>query len=86
MNSPRPPYAQVGLWCTFQQASLGPFSAVFTIKLPVELLRALFPLVHGGGHTTNVIDVVSQDYKPCRVQQWCTQAPRDERCANLTKH
>ena len=41
-------------------------SAVFTIKFPVETPRALFPLVHGGGHTTNVIGVISQDYKLLR--------------------
>ena len=26
----------------------------------------LFPPVHGGGHTTNAVGVVSQDYKPLR--------------------
>ena len=61
-------------------------SAVFTIKHPAKTPWALFPSVHGGGHTTNAVDVISQDYKPRRVQQWCTQAPRDERCANVTKH
>ena len=38
--------------------------AVFTIKLPAKTLRALFPPIHGGGHTTNVVDVMSQDFKP----------------------
>ena len=38
--------------------------AVFTIKLSAELPRALFPPVHGGGHTINVVGVISQDYKP----------------------
>ena len=58
---------------------------IFTIKLPAELSRALFPPVHGGSHTTNGVGVVSQDYKPRRVQQWCAQAPSGKRCANLTK-
>jgi hypothetical protein len=40
--------------------------AVFTIKLPAETPRALFPPVHGGGHTTNAVGVISQDYKPLR--------------------
>ena len=53
------PHVQVGLRC----ASLGPLPAVFTIKLLTELPRALFPSVHGGGHTTNVVGVISQDYK-----------------------
>jgi hypothetical protein len=80
------PQAQVGLRCAFRQASPGPLPAVFTIKLSVKTLQALFPPVHGGGHTTNVVGVVSQDYKPCRVQQWCTQASSGKRYANLTKH
>ena len=75
-------HVQVGLWC----ASPGPLPAVFTIKLSAEPPRALFPLLHGGGHTTNTVGVVSQDYKPHRVQQWCAQAPSGKRCANLTKH
>ena len=54
------PHAQVGLWC----ASPGPLPTVFTIKLPAKTPRALFPSVHGGGHTTNMVGVVSQDYKP----------------------
>ena len=40
--------------------------AVFTIKLPAETPRALFPPVHGGGHTTNAVGVISQDFKPLR--------------------
>ena len=79
-------HAQVGLQCAFWQASPKPLPAVFTIKLPVEPPRALFPLVHGGGHTTNMVGVISQDYKPLQCKQWCTQAPRGKRCANLTKH
>ena len=63
------PHAQVGPWCAFRQASPGPLPTIFTIKLPVEPLWALFPSVHSGGHTTTV-GVVSQDYKPRRVQTW----------------
>ena len=37
---------------------------VFTIKLPAKMPRALFPPVHGGGHTINVVGVISQDFKP----------------------
>ena len=39
---------------------------VFTIKLPVKTPRTLFPPVHGGGHTTNAVGVISQDFKPLR--------------------
>ena len=60
------PHAQVGLRCGFWQASPGPLPAVFTIKAPVEPPRALFPLVHSGGHTTNAVGVISHDYKPLR--------------------
>ena len=28
--------------------------------------QALFPLVHNGSHTTNVVGMISQDYKPLR--------------------
>ena len=59
-------HAQVGLWCAFWQASLRSLSAVFTIKLPTETPWALFPSVHGGGHTTNAVGVISQDYKTLR--------------------
>ena len=62
--APGLPHAQVGLWCVFRQASLGPLPAVFTIKLLAKPLRALFPLVHSGGHTTNAVGLISQDYKP----------------------
>ena len=55
-------HAQVGLRC----ASPGPLPTVFTIKFPVEPPRALFPPVHGGGHTTNTVGVISQDYKLLR--------------------
>ena len=54
---------QVGLRYAFWQASPEPLLAIFTIKLPAETSQALFPLVHGGGHTTNAVGVVSQDYK-----------------------
>ena len=40
--------------------------AVFTIKLPTETPRALFPPVHGGDHITTAVGVISQDYKPLR--------------------
>ena len=69
------PHAQMGLRRAFRQASPGPLPAVFTIKLPSEPPRALFPSVHGGGHTTNAVGVISQDYKPHRVQTQCAQAP-----------
>ena len=62
--APGIPHVQVGLRCAFRQASSGPLPAVFTIKLSAELSRALFPFVHGGGHTTNTVGVISQDYKP----------------------
>ena len=58
------PHAQVGLWCAFWQTSPGPLLTVFTIKLPAEPPWALFPLVHGGGHTINEVGVNSQDYMP----------------------
>jgi hypothetical protein len=61
--APGLPHAQVGLWCAFWQASLGPLPSVFTIKLLGEPLRALFPSVHGGSHTTNAVGMISQDYK-----------------------
>ena len=40
--------------------------AVFTIKLPAKPPRTLFPSVHGGGHTTNAVGVILQDFKPLR--------------------
>ena len=64
--APGLPHAQVGLRCAFRQASPGPLSAIFIVKLPVKPLRALFPSVHSGGHTTKVVGVISQDYKPLR--------------------
>ena len=59
-------HVQVGLWCAFRQASPRPRPVIFTIKLPTEPSRALFPSIHGGGHTTNAVGVISQDYKPLR--------------------
>ena len=53
------PHAQVGLWCAFRQASPGPLPVDFTIKLLAKPLWALFPSVHAGGHTTNVVGVIS---------------------------
>ena len=58
------PHKQVGLRRAFRQASPGCSPPVFTIKLSVETPRALFPPVHDGGHTTNSVGVISQDYKP----------------------
>ena len=52
-------HAQVGLQCAMRQASPRSLPAVFTIKLPAKMPRALFPPVHGGGHTTNVVGVIS---------------------------
>ena len=60
--------------------------AVFTIKLPAETPWALFPPVHSGGHTTNTVGVISQDFKPSDVQHLCSQARGGKRYANLTKH
>jgi hypothetical protein len=34
---------------------------VFNIELPGETLQASFSPVHGGGHNTNTVGVVSQD-------------------------
>jgi hypothetical protein len=62
--APGLPYAQVGLQCAFRQASPRPLPAIFAIKLSAKPPHALFPSVHGGGHTTNAVGVVSQDYKP----------------------
>jgi hypothetical protein len=53
------PYAQVGLRCAFRQAFSGLLPAVFTIKLLAEPSRALLPLVHSDGHTTNAVGVIS---------------------------
>ena len=38
----------------------------FTIKLSAETPWALFPPVRDGGHTTNAVGVISQDFKPLR--------------------
>ena len=40
---------------------------VFTIKILAKTPRALFPPVHSGGHTTTAVGVISQDYKPLRL-------------------
>ena len=60
------PHVQVGLQCAFWQASSRPLPAIFTIKLSAEMPWALFPPVPGGIHTTSVVGVISQDYKPLR--------------------
>ena len=62
--APGLPHTQLGLRCAFRQASPRPLPTVFTIKLSAEPPQALFPLVHGGGHTTNTVGVVLQNYKP----------------------
>ena len=64
--APGLPHTQVGLRCAFRQASPIPLPAVFTIRLLAKPPRALFPSVHGDGHTTNAVGVISQDYKPLR--------------------
>ena len=66
MDSLRPsPRASGSLTCL--PASLSRMlPAIFTIKLLAKTPWALFPPVHGGGHTTNVVGVISQDYKPLR--------------------
>ena len=60
------PHVLVCLRCAFRQASPGPLPAIFTIKFLTEPPRALFPSVYDGGHTTNAVGVISQDYKPLR--------------------
>lgn len=35
------------------------------------------------GHTTNIIGVISQDYKALSIQ-WCVQAPSDKRYAKVS--
>ena len=60
------PHAQVGFQCAFWQASPRTLPTIFSIKLTAKPLRVLFPSVHGGGHTTNAVGVISQDYKPLR--------------------
>ena len=40
--------------------------AVFTIKLLAKTPMGLVPSVHGGGHTTNAVGVISQHFKPLR--------------------
>ena len=84
--APGLPHAQVGLRCAFRQASPKPLPVVFTIKLPAKPSWALFPSVHGGGHTTKRLVCSRKTTSLSDVQQWCMQAPSDKRCANLTKH
>ena len=80
-------HAQVGLRCAFQQASPGPLPVVFTIKLLTKMPRALFPLVHCGGHTTNVVGVISQDYKSLRCTIMVRASTKSgRRYANITKY
>jgi hypothetical protein len=51
-----------------KMASLKPLHIIFIIELPTKLPRVLFPLVHGSGHTTKAVVLVSKDYKPLKVQ------------------
>jgi hypothetical protein len=53
------PHMQVGLRYAFRQASPEPLLSIFIIKLSAKTPQALFPPVHGGGHTTNMVGVVS---------------------------
>ena len=58
------PHAQSGSPTCLSASLSQMLPAVFTIKLPAETPRDLFPPVHGGGHTTNAVGVISQDFKP----------------------
>ena len=60
--------------------------AIFTIKLLAKTAWALFPLVHGGGHTTNTVGAISQDYKPLRCTTMVHASTECKRYANITKH
>ena len=59
------PRVSGSLTCLLASLSLM-LPAVFTIKLSAKMPRALFPPIHGGGHTTNAVCVILQDYKPLR--------------------
>ena len=83
--APGLPHVQVGFRCAFRQASPGPLPTVFTIKLPAETPRTLFPPYTVAATPQTWLVWSRKTYKPHRVQQWCAQAPRDKRCANLTK-
>ena len=48
---------RVTLWIALGHSRMLP--AVFTIKLLAEMPWALFPPVHGGGHTKNAVGVIS---------------------------
>jgi hypothetical protein len=50
-------------WC-FAFGSSQKLLSVFIIEFLVETSWALFPPVHGGGHTTNMVDAVLQDSRP----------------------
>jgi hypothetical protein len=58
-------------------ASSRTLSAIFTIELLAETSWASFPPVHGGGHTTNTVDAVSQDDAHLVQLQQLVQVPRD---------
>jgi hypothetical protein len=80
------PHAQVGLWCAFRQASNGP--------LPPSSLSSFRPNRHGPCSLRYTVAATSQarlvwsckTTSPPDVQAWCTQAPLDERYANLTSN
>ena len=61
-------------------------SAVFTIKLPAETPRALFPPYMVAATPQTQLVWSRKTTSPSDVQQRCAQAPSDKRCVNLTKH
>jgi len=84
--APGLPHTQVGLRCAFRQASPELLPAVFTIKVPAKTPQALFPPVHGDGHTINAVGVVSQDYKTLRCTTMVCASTKWYEVCNLTKH
>jgi hypothetical protein len=59
---------------------------VFTIELPTETLWASLPLVHGGGHTTNVFGMVFQDVAPLSISTMaCARVKGGCGFSNLTQ-
>jgi hypothetical protein len=50
-------------WCSASGSSRT-LPIVFTIELPAKMSWDSFPLVHGGGCTTNAVDMVLQDDAP----------------------
>lgn len=88
VGSPRKGQAptQVTLW------SLRPFptckyvSAVFTMVFLAKTCGSHVPKVQARGQTTNMVCMISQDYKASSVQVWCVQTLGGKRYTNLTKH